>query len=60
MNIWTTPERQELRKSVRTFAEREILPHIDEWEQAGELPRDLSRKTAAAGLLGVLVGGDAV
>ncbi len=53
MNIWTTPERQELRKSVRTFAEREILPHIDEWEQAGELPRDLSRKTAAAGLLGV-------
>lgn len=53
MSIWTTPERQELRKSVRTFAEREILPHIDEWERAGELPRDLSRKAAAAGLLGV-------
>ncbi len=53
MTIWTSPERQDLRKSVRTFAEREILPHIDEWEQAGELPRDLSRKTAAAGLLGV-------
>jgi acyl-CoA dehydrogenase len=53
MSIWTTPERQELRKSVRTFAEREILPHVDEWERAGELPRDLSRKAAAAGLLGV-------
>ncbi|MCH9722732.1 MAG: acyl-CoA dehydrogenase family protein [Actinomycetia bacterium] len=53
MSIWTTPERDQLRKSVRTFAEREILPHIDEWEQAGELPRDLSRRTAAAGLLGV-------
>ena len=53
MSIWATPERQELRKSVRTFAEREILPHIDEWERIGELPRDLSRAAAAAGLLGV-------
>lgn len=53
MSIWTTPERQQLRKSVRTFAEREILPHIDEWERVGELPRELSRRTAAAGLLGV-------
>ena len=53
MSIWATPERQELRKSVRTFAEREILPHIDEWEHLGELPRDLSRAAAAAGLLGV-------
>lgn len=56
MSIWTTPERQQLRKSVRAFAEREILPHIDEWEQAGELPRDLSRRTAEAGLLGVGFG----
>jgi len=53
VSIWTTPERDQLRKSVRAFAEREILPHIDEWERAGELPRDLSRRTAAAGLLGV-------
>jgi acyl-CoA dehydrogenase len=53
MSIWTTPEREQLRKSVRTFAEREILPYVDEWEQAGELPRELSRRTAEAGLLGV-------
>ncbi len=52
MSIWTTPERQQLRKTVRGFAEREILPHIDEWERAGELPRDLSRRAAQAGLLG--------
>jgi acyl-CoA dehydrogenase len=38
---------------LRAFAEREIIPHVDEWEQAGELPRDLSRRTAEAGLLGV-------
>jgi acyl-CoA dehydrogenase len=53
MSIWTTPERVALRKSVRAFAEREILPHIEEWEQIGELPRELSRRTAEAGLLGV-------
>jgi acyl-CoA dehydrogenase len=52
MSIWTTPERMALRKSVRTFAEREILPHVQEWEQIGELPRELSRRTAQAGLLG--------
>lgn len=53
MSIWNTPERQQLRKSVRAFAEREILPYVDEWERVGELPRDLSRRAAAAGLLGV-------
>jgi acyl-CoA dehydrogenase len=53
VGIWTTPERQQLRKSVRAFAERDILPHVGEWERAGELPRELSRRTAAAGLLGV-------
>ena len=51
MSIWTTPERRQLRKTVRAFAEREILPHVDEWERAGELPRDLSRHAARAGLL---------
>jgi acyl-CoA dehydrogenase len=53
MSIWTTPERQQLRKAVGVFAEREILPHVDSWERAGELPRELSRRTAEAGLLGV-------
>jgi acyl-CoA dehydrogenase len=52
MSIWTTPERDELRKTVRSFAEREVLPHIDEWERAGELPRDLHRRAGDAGLLG--------
>ncbi len=52
MNIWETPERDQLRKTVRAFAEREILPHVDEWERIGELPRELHRRAGAAGLLG--------
>ena len=52
MNIWHTPEREQLRKTVRAFAEREVLPHAEEWERIGELPRELHRKAGDAGLLG--------
>jgi acyl-CoA dehydrogenase len=52
MSIWHTPERDELRKTVRTFAEREVLPNVDEWEKTGDLPRELHLKAGAAGLLG--------
>jgi acyl-CoA dehydrogenase len=52
MSTWTTPERDQLRKTVRAFAEREVLPHVDEWERIGELPRDLHRRAGDAGLLG--------
>ncbi|AKS32683.1 acyl-CoA dehydrogenase family protein [Mycolicibacterium goodii] len=52
MTIWTTAEREALRKTVRAFTEREILPHAAEWERAGELPRELHRKAADLGLLG--------
>ncbi|MGW5053791.1 acyl-CoA dehydrogenase family protein [Actinokineospora sp. NPDC004072] len=46
-------ERRELRETVRAFMARDVLPHLDDWERAGELPRDLHRKAGAAGLLGV-------
>src|ERR1700691_6220546 len=52
VNVWTTPERDQLRETVRSFAEREILPHVDEWERIGELPRELHRRAGQAGLLG--------
>ena len=52
MSIWTTPEHEALRKTVRDFVEREVLPHVDEWERSGELPRELHRTAGAAGLLG--------
>lgn len=42
-----------LRASVREFVAREVAPHMDEWERAGELPRALHEKAGAAGLLGV-------
>ena len=61
-NPWETDERRELRAMVRRFTEREIVPHLGDWEDAGELPRSLH---LAAGTLGLLalgfpeaVGGD--
>ena len=39
--------------SVRAFVSREIMPHVDQWEAAGELPRELHRKAAQAGVLGL-------
>jgi acyl-CoA dehydrogenase len=52
MSPWNTPERVALRRLVRDFTVREIVPHLAAWEDAGELPRELHRKAAAAGLLG--------
>ncbi|AMY21667.1 acyl-CoA dehydrogenase family protein [Rhodococcus fascians] len=62
MSIWTTPERQQLRKTVRSFVEQDIAPHMNRWETEGEIPRELHKKAAALGLLGAGfpedVGGD--
>jgi acyl-CoA dehydrogenase len=46
------PEHELLRGTVRAFARREVVPHLDEWERAGEVPRALHAAAAAAGLLG--------
>lgn len=48
-----TTERQALRDTVRKFVEAEVLPHLEEWERAGELPRELHRRAGELGLLGV-------
>jgi acyl-CoA dehydrogenase len=54
---WTdpfnTPERRALRQLTRDFVAREVLPGLDEWERAGEIPRSLHERAAAAGLLGL-------
>ena len=42
-----------LAQSVRRFVAREVAPHIDRWEAEGELPRELHKKAAEAGILGL-------
>ncbi|MFT4201012.1 acyl-CoA dehydrogenase family protein [Gordonia sp. (in: high G+C Gram-positive bacteria)] len=51
--IWDSPERQQLRATVRDFAQRHILPHQEQWERDGLIPRELHREAAKLGLLGI-------
>lgn len=51
-----TDEQQAIRSTARSFAQREIAPHAAEWDRTGAVPRDLYRKMADVGLMGVMVG----
>jgi acyl-CoA dehydrogenase len=46
-----TSDHETFRDSVRSFVEREIAPHINEWDEAGAFPRALYRRAAELGLL---------
>ncbi|MCC6744458.1 MAG: acyl-CoA dehydrogenase family protein [Acidobacteria bacterium] len=50
-----TDEQEHVRRSVREFAEGEILPHVLEWDEAQKFPQEeMRRKMADLGWLGVL------
>lgn len=44
---------EQARLSARKFVSTEVLPHINDWEEAGEFPREIFRKAGDAGLLAV-------
>lgn len=48
-----TEERRALRDMTRRFVTREVVPHLDAWERAGEVPRELHAAAAKVGLLSV-------
>ncbi|MCL4158420.1 UNVERIFIED_CONTAM: hypothetical protein GTU68_051052 [Idotea baltica] len=44
-----------IRDMVRDFAQKKILPHVMEWDEAQEFPRELFKEMGSLGLTGVLV-----
>ncbi len=54
MNFELTEEQQQIKWSVREFAESEILPNVMEWDETQHFPIELRPKLAELGLLGVL------
>jgi acyl-CoA dehydrogenase len=48
-----TDEHEALREQVKRFVQRDILPHIDAWDEACEFPRELYLKAGELGLLGL-------
>jgi citronellyl-CoA dehydrogenase len=53
MQLPPSEELEMLRRSVAEFVDREIRPNVRQWEQDGEVPRDLFCKLAELGYLGV-------
>ncbi len=51
--LFETDEHRELRAQIRRFASTEIAPHAHEWDEANEFPRELYRRAAEVGLLGL-------
>ncbi len=49
----STPEREALRATAAEFVRREVTPHLQDWEDAGEIPRSLHATAGALGLVGV-------
>jgi len=48
-----TPEHDALRVSIRSFVERELQPHAEEWEAEGNFPDWVFSRMGDAGLLGL-------
>jgi acyl-CoA dehydrogenase len=45
-------EHEALRATAAEFVRREVVPHLQEWEDAGEIPRALHRTAGDLGLIG--------
>ena len=52
MDVRLSDDQQLLRSSIREFAERELRPHVMEWDEAQQYPRALLAKCAELGLIG--------
>ncbi|MBI2840279.1 MAG: acyl-CoA dehydrogenase family protein [Acidobacteria bacterium] len=52
-SIYFTEEHDSFRAAVRRFVEEEVAPHADEWEAARAIPRDVFRRMAELGFLGI-------
>jgi len=48
-----SPDHELFREQVRRFVRKEITPHVDVWDDDGEIPRVLYVKAAQAGILGL-------
>jgi alkylation response protein AidB-like acyl-CoA dehydrogenase len=49
-----TDEQQDLRRSVRQFAEKEIAPHVMEWDEASQFPLETVKEIGRLGLMGTI------
>ena len=54
MDFELNEEQQQIKRTIREFAETELAPHVLEWDEAAHFPVDLQPKFAELGIMGVL------
>ncbi|MCU1307120.1 MAG: acyl-CoA dehydrogenase-like protein [Candidatus Angelobacter sp.] len=54
MDFQLNDEQLQLKKSVREFAEREILPNVMKWDEASEFPLSTVKELGKLGLMGII------
>ena len=54
MDFCPSPEQEQIRGTVREFAEAELRPHVMAWDEAAHFPAEILPKLAELGLLGVI------
>lgn len=55
MDFTFTPDQEELIRTIRTFAKRELAPRSHDWDRTSEFPWDVCRQMAELGLFGFRV-----
>ncbi|MFL6273763.1 MAG: acyl-CoA dehydrogenase family protein [Blastocatellia bacterium] len=55
MDFELNEEQQQIKRTIREFAEAELRPHVSEWDEAAHFPIEMRPKFAELGILGVLV-----
>jgi butyryl-CoA dehydrogenase len=54
MDFNLTPEQELLRKTMQDFAKKELLPRAQQLDESGEFPRDIIKKIADLGVIGIV------
>ena len=55
MDFKLSEELQALRETARDFADKEIVPYVEKWEEQSYFPREVMKKMADLGFYGTLV-----
>jgi glutaryl-CoA dehydrogenase (non-decarboxylating) len=55
MDFKLSEELQALRETARDFADKEIVPYVEKWEEQSYFPREVIKKMADLGFYGTLV-----
>ena len=54
MDFELNEDQQQIKRTIREFAEAELKPHVLEWDEAAHFPVELRPKFAELGIMGVL------